>query len=126
MLVGVTANVLFLSLWLIRFTVVVFRIYLERLRTTDYFRFLRYININDYEDDLIEAVEVAAAKDIIDPNKNHAAFKEMLEGAVVDISQHEIVYNGNVTPKMFVKQNTVNNPFRKKDTMFLQVYKHSE
>jgi hypothetical protein len=124
--VGVTANVFFVSLWLIRFTVVVFRVYLERLRTTDYFRFLRYININDYEDDLIEAVEVAAAKDIIDPNKNHAAFKEMLEGAVVDISQHEIVYNGTVTPKILVKQKTVNNPFMKKVTMFRKVYKHSE
>jgi hypothetical protein len=62
---GVAANVFFVSLWLVRFTVVVFRVYLERLRTTDYFRFLRYININDYEEDLIEAVENAAAKDIV-------------------------------------------------------------
>ena len=66
---GVSANVFFVSLWLVRFTVVVFRVYLEHLRTTDYFRFLRYININDYEEDLIEAVENAAAKDfVVDPN----------------------------------------------------------
>jgi hypothetical protein len=120
-LVGVTANIFFVSLWLIMFAVVVFRVYLERLRNTDYFRFLRYININDYEEDLIEAVEDAAAKDIIGPNKDHATFKEMLEGAVVDISQHEIVYNSTVTPKILVKQKTVKNPFMKKVTMFRKV-----
>jgi hypothetical protein len=55
-------NGCFLILWLLRFSIVLFRMHLVKLRESQFFRFLNYININDYEEDLIETVEIIAAK----------------------------------------------------------------
>jgi hypothetical protein len=55
-------NGYFLFLWLLRFSIVLFRMHLVKLRESQFFRFLNYININDYEEDLIETVEIIAAK----------------------------------------------------------------
>jgi hypothetical protein len=55
-------NGCFLILWLLRFFIVLFRMHLVKLRESQFFRFLNYININDYEEDLIETVEIIAAK----------------------------------------------------------------
>jgi hypothetical protein len=55
-------NGCFLILWLLRFFIVLFRMHLVKLRESQFFRFLNYINIHDYEEDLIETVEIIAAK----------------------------------------------------------------
>jgi hypothetical protein len=57
-----SVNGCFLILWLLRFSIVLFRMHLVKLRESQFFRFLNYININDYEEDLIETVEIIAAK----------------------------------------------------------------
>jgi hypothetical protein len=57
-------NGYFIFLWLLRFSIVLFRMHLVKLRESQFFRFLNYININDYEEDLIETVEIIAAKKI--------------------------------------------------------------
>jgi hypothetical protein len=57
-------NGYFVILWLLRFSIVLFRMHLVKLRESQFFRFLNFININDYEEDLIEMVEIIAAKKI--------------------------------------------------------------
>jgi hypothetical protein len=51
------ANFHFFSLWVLRFSIVLFRVHLVRLRESRYFPFLKYLNINDYDEDLIQNVE---------------------------------------------------------------------
>ena len=50
-------NVQFILMWILRFLSVTFRLYLVRLREFTIFRFLNFIDINDYEADLKIAVK---------------------------------------------------------------------
>ena len=53
----VLLNLQFLLTWVLRIVSVLFRLYLVRLREFTIFRFLNYIDINDYEADLKMAVK---------------------------------------------------------------------
>ena len=51
-------NFYFLFFWLLRLITVFFRLHLQRLRQLSICMWLNYIDINDYESDLVEAIVI--------------------------------------------------------------------
>lgn len=55
-------NAQFLVTWVLHLLTVLFRLYLFKLRAFTIFKFLNYLDINDYEVDLKKAVNKEAAR----------------------------------------------------------------
>jgi hypothetical protein len=79
-------NAQFLVTWVLHLLTVLFRLYLFKLRAFTIFKFLNYLDINDYELDLKKAVNKEAARggghneDMTVDSSRDSSVRNLLEG----------------------------------------------